>query len=105
MIQEKKDIKCGLIGEHLSHSFSPQIHKRLADYSYSLFEMSESEVGGFLKSGAFDAANVTIPYKKTVMPYLDDISDEAKRIGSVNTVTHLPDGRLRGDNTDYYGFS
>lgn len=105
MIKGKNDIKCGLIGEHLSHSFSPQIHKRLADYSYSLFEMSESEVGNFLKSGNFDSVNVTIPYKKTVMPYLDEISDEALRIGSVNTVTHLPDGRLKGDNTDYYGFS
>lgn len=105
MIQGKKDIRCGLIGEHLSHSFSPQIHRQLSDYSYSLFEMSESEVGDFLKNGAFDSTNVTIPYKKTVMPFLDEISDEAMRIGSVNTITHLPDGRLKGDNTDYYGFS
>lgn len=105
MISGKKDIRCGLIGEHLSHSFSPQIHRQLSDYSYSLFEMSESEVGDFLKSGAFDSTNVTIPYKKTVMPFLDEISDEAMRIGSVNTITHLPDGRLKGDNTDYYGFS
>ena len=105
MIQGKSNIKCGLIGEHLSHSFSPQIHRFLADYSYSLFEMSEDEVGKFIRSGSFDSVNVTIPYKKTVMPFLDVISDEAMRIGSVNTVTHLPDGRLKGDNTDYYGFS
>ena len=88
----------------MSHSFSPQIHKELADYSYTLFEMPESEVGDFLKSGKFDATNVTIPYKKTVMPYLDEISDEARRIGSVNTITKNADGSLRGDNTDYYGF-
>ena len=105
MITGKKNLRCGLIGKTLSHSFSPQIHSHLADYSYSLFEMPECEVGSFIKSDAFDAVNVTIPYKKTVMPFLDEISDEARRIGSVNTVTHLADGRLRGDNTDYFGFS
>lgn len=104
MIYGKKHIKCGLIGEKLSHSFSPQIHKELADYSYTLFEMSENEVGDFLKSVEFDATNVTIPYKRTVMPYLDEISNEALRIGSVNTITRTTDGGLRGDNTDYYGF-
>ncbi len=104
MINGKKHIKCGLIGEKLSHSFSPQIHRELADYSYTLFEMAESEVGSFLKNGDFDATNVTIPYKKTVMPFLDEISDEARRIGSVNTITRTESGGLRGDNTDYYGF-
>lgn len=104
MINGKKHIKCGLIGEKLGHSFSPQIHKELADYSYTLFEMPEHEVGSFLRSNAFDSTNVTIPYKKTVMPFLDVISDEALRIGSVNTITRLSDGGLKGDNTDYYGF-
>ncbi len=96
--------KCGLLGEHLSHSYSPVIHRELANYSYGLFEMSPDEVGDFLMSDRFDAINVTIPYKKTVMPYLAEISDEAKRIGSVNTITRV-EGGLRGDNTDYYGFS
>ncbi len=105
MIYGKKNMKCGLIGEKLSHSFSPTIHRELADYSYSLLEMPEHEVEDFLKRGDFDAINVTIPYKKTVMPHLDEISDEAKRIGSVNTITRTATGRLRGDNTDYYGFS
>lgn len=104
MIHGKKDIKCGLIGEKLGHSFSPEIHSYLADYSYKLFEMPESEVGSFLQKGDFDAINVTIPYKKTVMPFLDEISDEAMRIGSVNTITKTEKGSLRGDNTDYYGF-
>lgn len=104
MIHGKKNIKCGLIGEKLGHSFSPQIHRELADYSYTLFEMAECEVGDFLKSCKFNATNVTIPYKKTVMPFLDEISDEAKRIGSVNTITRTASGGLRGDNTDYYGF-
>ena len=105
MIKGKNNLRCGLIGKTLSHSFSPEIHSHLADYSYKLFEMSECEVGKFIRGDNFDTVNVTIPYKKTVMPYLDEISDEAMRIGSVNTVTHLPDGRLRGDNTDYFGFS
>lgn len=105
MIFGKKTIRCGLIGEKLSHSFSPQIHRHLADYSYELFEMSEDEVGSFLKSDRFDSTNVTIPYKKTVMPFLDEISDEALRIGSVNTITRTKNGGLRGDNTDYFGFS
>ena len=58
----------------------------------------------FIKGYEWDAINVTIPYKKAVMPYLDEISPEARRIGAVNTVTRLSDGRLRGDNTDYFGF-
>ena len=101
----KPNLKCGLLGEHLDHSYSPQIHHELADYIYKLFEMPIEGVADFLASGAFDAINVTIPYKKTVMPYLRKISDEAARIGSVNTITRLKDGGLRGDNTDYFGFS
>ncbi len=105
MILGKKNIRCGLIGEKLSHSFSPQIHSHLCDYSYTLFEMSENEVGSFVRSDRYDATNVTIPYKKTVMPFLDEISDEAKRIGSVNTIIRTESGKLRGENTDYFGFS
>ncbi len=104
-MKDTSKLRCGLIGKTLGHSYSPQIHAHLDSYEYKLIEMPEEEVGVFLKSDKFDAINVTIPYKKTVMPFLDVISDEALRIGSVNTVTHLPDGRLKGDNTDYYGFS
>lgn len=105
MILDKKEVRCGLIGEKLSHSFSPQIHSHLCDYSYKLFEMSEDEVGQFVRSNKYDSVNVTIPYKKTVMPFLDEISDEAKRIGSVNTIIRTKSGALRGENTDYFGFS
>ena len=104
-MKDTSKLRCGLIGKTLGHSYSPQIHAHLDSYEYKLIEMPEEEVDVFLKSDNFDAINVTIPYKKTVMPFLDVISDEALRIGSVNTVTHLPDGRLKGDNTDYYGFS
>ena len=101
-----KPMRAGLLGEHLSHSFSPQIHKALAGdrYTYELFERAPDELASFIQGNEWDALNVTIPYKQVIMPYLDEISPEAKRIGAVNTVTRLPDGRLRGDNTDYFGF-
>jgi len=94
----------GLLGGRLAHSYSPEIHAAFGDYEYRLFEMPEEDVAAFLASDVFEAINVTIPYKKTVMPYLAEISEEAQKIGSVNTVTRIPGG-LRGDNTDYYGFS
>ena len=97
--------KYGLIGNPLGHSFSPQIHALLGDYEYKLYPMPENEVGSFLESRVLDALNVTIPYKETVIPYLDRISDEAKRIGSVNTIVREADGSLSGYNTDYFGFT
>ncbi len=97
-------LRCGLIGEHLGHSFSPIIHRELADYSYNLFELAPDEVESFIKDGKLDAFNVTIPYKKAVMPYLDIISPEALSIGAVNTVVRQADGTLHGYNTDYFGF-
>ena len=99
------DKKCGLIGNPLGHSYSPQIHAHFADYEYKLMPMEEEEVAPFLARREFDAINVTIPYKKTVMPYLDTIADEALRIGSVNTIVKDAEGKLHGYNTDYFGFS
>ena len=97
-----ENFKSGLIGEKLGHSFSPQIHSYLADYEYRLYEMPESQVGDFVRNSDLNAFNVTIPYKKTVMPFLDYISPEATRIGSVNTVVRK-DGKIYGYNTDYFG--
>jgi len=97
-------VKTGLLGRKLSHSYSPQIHSLLADYSYGLFEREPEEVEDFLKNGDFDAINVTIPYKKTVMPYCR-LTDTAKYMGSVNTIVRQPDGSLLGHNTDYFGFT
>lgn len=94
----------GLIGKKLTHSFSPQIHAEFADYKYELFEKEENELADFLKNKDISGVNVTIPYKRTVIPYLDRISDSAKKIGAVNTVKRLSDNSLYGDNTDYYGF-
>ena len=99
-----KNMRCGLIGEHLGHSFSKIIHAKITDYSYELRELAPEEVGEFVKNGGFDAFNVTIPYKKAVIPYLDGISPEAERIGAVNTVVRRKDGSIHGYNTDYFGF-
>lgn len=99
-----QSMKCGLLGEHLEHSFSPRIHQQLADYSYELVELPREAVGEFVRNGKLDAFNVTIPYKKDVMPFLDDISPEARAIGAVNTIVRDKGGRLHGYNTDYFGF-
>lgn len=93
----------GLLGEHLPHSFSPQIHKTLGNENYNLFEVAPESLEKFMRDKNFKGINVTIPYKKAVMPYLDYISPEAKKIGAVNTVKVI-DGKLYGDNTDYFGF-
>ena len=95
----------GLLGRRLEHSYSPEIHRSFGAYSYELFEKEPDEVVPFLKEADFDGINVTVPYKKAVLPYLDRLTDRAEEIGSVNTIVKLPDGRLAGDNTDLYGFA
>ncbi len=95
--------RCGLIGEKLGHSFSPAIHGKLADYEYRLYELSPGQLGPFLEKKEFDGLNVTIPYKKTVIPYCDELTEAAKSIGSVNTIVKRADGTLLGHNTDYDG--
>ena len=92
----------GCIGKKLTHSFSKEIHAKLADYDYELIELTEEEIAPFFEKRAFAAINVTIPYKQTVIPYLDSISPVAQRIGAVNTIVNK-DGKLYGYNTDYYG--
>lgn len=93
-----------LIAKKLSHSFSKPIHNELADYSYEYKEIQEHELEEFFTEKKFDGLNVTIPYKQTVMEFMDEISPEAQRIGAVNTVVNRG-GKLCGYNTDYYGFS
>jgi len=95
----------GLLGRCLSHSYSPLIHTELGNYEYKLFEKEPDEVEDFLQGGNFEGINVTIPYKKTVIPFCAGLSEAAKKIGSVNTITRQTDGSLYGDNTDYFGFS
>lgn len=97
-------LRCGLLGRKLGHSYSPQIHRELSCYEYRLCEKEPEELEAFLKSGTFDGLNVTIPYKKAVMAYLDEISPEAAAIGSVNTIVNRG-GHLTGYNTDAFGFT
>ena len=97
-------LHCGLLGETLGHSYSPMIHHELASYEYRLFEVPKAQLDGFLTSGGWDGLNVTIPYKKAVVPYCTELSEAAERLQSVNTIVHRRDGTLYGDNTDLYGF-
>ncbi|MCR5844304.1 MAG: shikimate kinase [Oscillospiraceae bacterium] len=97
-------MKCGLLGEKLGHSYSPQIHAELADYEYRLYEKAPDEVEDFVRHGDWHGLNVTIPYKKAVIPFCDELSETARAIGSVNTLLKRPDGTIFGDNTDAFGF-
>ena len=97
-------MRCGLLGKKLGHSYSPQIHSHLGAYSYELFEKSPEELKDFLRNGDFTGLNVTIPYKKEVIPYCDELSERAGKLGAVNTIVRREDGRLIGHNTDYFGF-
>jgi shikimate dehydrogenase len=104
-------MKFGLLGAKLGHSFSPAIHNKIFEYleidaTYELIELNEDDLESQIakiRSGEYQGYNVTIPYKKDVMKYLDEISDEAKAIGSVNTIALVND-KVIGYNTDYYGF-
>ena len=102
-------MKYGLIGEHLGHSFSKQIQTRIAeienviDYDYQLVELDKEEFKEFMEKKDFKGINVTIPYKKDVIPYLDEMDESAKAIGAVNTIINV-DGKLKVYNTDFGGF-
>ena len=94
----------GCIGEHLTHSFSKEIHNLLTDYTYEIKEIPKNELSAFMEKADFKAINVTIPYKQDVIPHLYWISETAKKIGAVNTIVNC-DGKLYGYNTDFYGMT
>ena len=96
-------MKCGLLGHKLGHSYSPRIHALLGNYAYELFEKEPEELADFLRNGDYAGINVTMPYKKAVIPYLDLLTPEAQMLGAVNTIVRLGD-KLIGHNTDYFGF-
>lgn len=93
----------GLIGEKLGHSYSKDIHEMLADYTYDLCPLTKEEFKIFMEKHEFKSINVTIPYKQEVIPYLDEMDENAKAIGAVNTIVNK-NGRLCGHNTDFSGF-
>ena len=92
----------GLLGEKLGHSFSKDIHQRIADYQYNLIEVSKKDFSSFMQEKNFKAINVTIPYKEMVIPYVDYIDEKAKEINAINTIVNK-DGKLYAYNTDYLG--
>lgn len=94
----------GLIGEKLGHSYSKLIHEKLADYTYDLCPLTREEFPVFMRQRDFKAVNVTIPYKKDVIPYLEEMDENAAAIGAVNTIVNKG-GRLIGHNTDFSGFA
>ncbi len=96
-------LRCGLLGRTLGHSYSPAIHALLGDYRYDHIELEPEALEAFVKTGPWDGLNVTIPYKKAVVPFCDELSPLAAALGSVNTLVKR-DGKIYGDNTDAYGF-
>ena len=94
----------GVLGRTLGHSYTPRIYRDLAGLDYVRFEREPDEVEAFIRGGEWEGVNVTIPYKKVVTSLMDELTPMAERLGNVNTVTRAPDGRLVGDNTDYFGF-
>ncbi len=93
----------GLLGRKLGHSWSPRIHSLLGAYGYALYEVEPEDLEAFLATTELAGMNVTIPYKKDVVPFCAALSPAAKAIGSVNTLLRRPEGWY-GDNTDYDGF-
>lgn len=97
-------MKCGLLGRKLGHSYSPQIHSLLGNYHYDLVEVEPELLKSALDNTEYTGFNVTIPYKKAVIPFCDTLSPVAQRLGAVNTIVRRRDGSLIGHNTDYFGF-
>ena len=93
----------GLIGEALSHSLSPLIHRCFGNEDYGLFPLAREQLADFLETGAFSVLNVTVPYKEKVIPFCDELSVTALTCGNVNTLLKRQDGTVYGDNTDYGG--
>ena len=94
----------GLLGRKLGHSWSVPIHAALGNGAYRLLELEPDGLAPFLHRKDIGGLNVTIPYKKAVIPYCAELSPMAAAIGSVNTLLRRPDGTLNGDNTDAFGF-
>ncbi|MBQ4271051.1 MAG: chorismate synthase, partial [Clostridiales bacterium] len=106
--RREEEAPFGLLGRKLSHSLSPELHELIGEetghkYGYALFEKEPEELENFIRNGSWAGLNVTIPYKQEVIKYLDELSPEAEAIGAVNTIVRR-NGKLKGFNTDYFGF-
>ncbi len=96
-------MKYCLLGEKLGHSYSKIIHEKLG-LNYELKELNKQELFEFLNNNDYSGFNVTIPYKKDVLPFIEGLSDTAKLAGAVNTVVNK-NGKLYGYNTDVDGMN
>ena len=106
--RREETVPFGLLGRKLGHSISPELHEMIAEetghsYPYVLFEKEPEELEDFILHGKWSGLNVTMPYKQEVMKYLDELSPEAEAIGAVNVIVRR-NGKLKGFNTDYFGF-
>lgn len=105
--------KLGLLGRNIGYSFSRNYfsnkfeYEKITDFTYQNFDIADIELFPkiFKETPDLIGLNVTIPYKEEVIPFLDELSENAKQIGAINTIKILPNGNLLGDNTDYFGFS
>ena len=106
---DTKTLRCGLLGRKLGHSYSPAIHARLGSYEYRLFQREPEELEVFLREGAWDGLNVTIPYKEQVIPFLDELDRDTAKIGAVNVIKIIRPAKgkikLVGYNSDIMGFT
>ena len=94
----------GVLGRTLAHTYSPEIHSLFdSSYSYSVIEREHEELDALFSNGVFKGFNVTIPYKKDACARCDELDDASRTTGSVNTVV-FEDGKVKGWNTDYFGF-
>lgn len=101
----RADAPFGLVGRHLGHSWSPAIHEQLGSAPFSLFEVKPEELAGFVREGPWRGLNVTLPYKRDVVPLADELTDRVRRLGAANTLVRRADGTILADNTDVMGFS
>ena len=100
----------GLIGKSLSHSFSERYFNKkfykeeITNAEYLNFEINDiSKFTDLIKTQKLSGLNITIPYKESIIPFLDELSEDAKSIGAVNTI-QFKDNKLIGHNTDIIGF-
>lgn len=101
----EKTLRFGLLGRRLGHSWSPQIHAELGSVPYELVELEPEDVAGFIRDGAWEGLNVTIPYKRDAAELADARTPRVERLGVANTLVRQPDGTILAENTDVLGFA
>jgi len=106
----EKSVKLGLIGRNISYSFSKKYFEQkfqklfLKNHSYEVFDIENLQnIPALFQTENLVGLNVTIPYKEQIIPYLDELSEEAQEIGAINCIS-IKNGKTKGFNTDAFGF-